>query len=76
MATYEIGRVCLGTERVFGWNSTILSAVLGEVVFTAFDTFRYVVTVVIGMAVGLTILVLWWTTTGQMRFFDYNFGIK
>jgi hypothetical protein len=68
--------MCLGTERAFGWSSTIHSAVLGEVVFAVIDTFRYVGTVVIGMAVGLIIVTLWWTKTGQMRFLDYNFDIK
>lgn len=75
-ASFEVGRVYLRTERAFSWTSWVLCAVLRAMISTAFDASGFMVTVIVGMAIGLTIVALWWTTTGQMRFFDYNFGIK
>jgi len=77
-ASFEFGPVYFKTERAFSWTSSILCAVLGPfAVFGAFDASRFMMTVVISTAiVGLTIVALWWTTTGQMRFLDYNIGIK
>lgn len=66
----------LGAEGTFNWNISVFCTVLGEVVFTKFDTSGIMVAMNFCVILELTLVVLWVATVGFVRFLYNDIGVE
>jgi len=75
-ASFEVSSMLLSAKYTLGGTLSIFRTHFCKVVFTTFNAFRFVTTVISRVSVGLTIVALWWATSLFVWFLNQYFSIE